>query len=205
MDLIITSINGKLVQNNKFLNNTKQFVPKNKFCKGDLLTPASIKNIQSISESILEIFIRPMGFNITNRKILDLNKIDICNKYINGECPPNRTKDNLTRGWSYLVAGVIHRFFYKNFDLYKVLCPLDKGKRDYHWWLESKCRNYIIDLTEEQYLNAGITNIRDKGNLTKRTGHAYGNKTKTMAYIIATRNYPDSVILKEIKATSYCK
>ena len=205
MDLFITSTNGKLVQNNKFLNNTKLFVPKDKFCKGDLLTPASINNIQSISESILEIFIRPMGFNITNRKILDLNKIDICNKYINGECPPNRSKDNLTRGWSYLVAGVLHRFFHKNFDLYKVLCPLDKNMRDFHWWLESKCRNYVIDLTEEQYLNEGIKNIRDKGQITKSMGHSYGNKTKYMAYIIATKNSPEAVNIKDIKSSSYLK
>ena len=55
----------------------------------------------------------------------------------------------------------MHRFFHKSFDLYKVLFPLDKNITDYHLWLESKCTNYVIDLTEEQYLNAGITNIRD--------------------------------------------
>ena len=205
MDLFITSIKGKLVQNNKVLKNTKLFSPKEKYMKGDLTTPASIKNINSISESILEIFIRPMGLTISNREILKPIEIDIGDKYTNGECPPNRTKDNLTRGWSYLVAGVLHRFFHKNFDLYKVLCPLDKNMRDYHWWLESKCRNYVIDLTEEQYLNEGIINIRDNGQLTKSMGHSYGNKTKYMAYIIATRNYPHAVNLKDIRLSSYIK
>ena len=205
MDLFITSIKGKLVQNNKVLKNIKLFSPKEKYKKGDLTTYASIQNIHSISESILEIFIRPMGLYIADREMLEISKIDIGNKYINGECPPNRSKDNLTRGWSYLVAGVLHRFFHKNFDLYKVLCPLDKNMRDFHWWLESKCRNYVIDLTEEQYLNEGIKNIRDKGQLTKSMGHSYGNKTKYMAYIIATKNSPDAVNIKDIKSSSYIK
>ena len=205
MDLFITSIKGKLVQNNKVLRNMKLFSPKEKYIKGDLTTPASIKNIQSISESILDIFIRPMGLNIYFRKMLEPSQIDVGKKYINGECPPNRSKDNLTRGWSYLVAGVMHRFFYKNFDLYKVLCPLDKNMRDYHWWLESKCRNYVIDLTEEQYLNEGIMNIRDKGQKTKSMGHSNGNKTKCMAYMIATKNSQDAVNIKDIKSSSYLK
>ena len=205
MDLFITSIKGKLVQNNKVLKNTKLFIPKEKYTKGDLTTPASIKNIHSISESILDIFIRPMGLNNSDREMLELNQIDIGKKYTNGECPPSRSKDNLTRGWSYLVAGVIHRFFHKNFDLYKVLCPFDKNMRDYHWWLESKCRNYVIDLTEEQYLNEGIINIRDKGRITKSMGHSYGNKTKCMAYIIATKNSSDAVNIKDIKSISYIK
>ena len=119
--------------------------------------------------------------------------------------PPNRTRENLTRGWGYLVSGVIHRFFHKNYDLYKTLCPLDKNMRDYNWWLESKCRNYVIDLTEEQYLNEGITNIRDKGQLTKNIGHTHGNKTKYMAYIIANKNSPNQVDIKDIKSISYIK
>tara|TARA_Y100001978_G_scaffold138920_1_gene124237 strand:- start:245 stop:823 length:579 start_codon:yes stop_codon:yes gene_type:complete len=188
MDLFITSRKGKLVQNNKVLKNTKLFSPQEKYIKGDLTTSASIKNIHSISESILEIFIRPMGLYDFDREMLEISQIDIDNKYKNGECPPNRSKNNLTRGWSCLVAGVLHIFFHKNFDLYKVLCPLDKHINNYHWWLESKCRNYVIDLTEEQYLNEGITNIRDKGKITKSMGHFYDNKTKYMAYIIATKN-----------------
>ncbi len=203
MDLFITSKKGNLVQNNKLLKNTKLFLPNSKYINGDLKTPASIKNIHSVCESILEIFIRPMGLTIDNRETLEYSRIDIGNKYIDGECPPYRTKHNLTRGWSYLVAGVLHRFFYKNFDLYKVSCLLDHKKRDYHWWLESKCRNYVIDLTEEQYLNEGIFNIRNNGQITKSMGHAYGNKTKYMAYLIATENLPDAVNFKEIKSSSY--
>ena len=89
MDLFITSIKGNLVQNNKVLKNTKLFLPNTKYIQGDLTTPASIKNIHSICESILEIFIRPMGLNINNSEILEISEIDIGNKYRNGECPPN--------------------------------------------------------------------------------------------------------------------
>jgi len=205
MNLFITSKKGELVQNNKVLNNTRLFLPQERFIEGDLTIPASIKNIHSICQSILEIFIRPMGLIVNNSEIIEFREIDIGKKYKNGECPPIRNKNNLTRGWSYLVAGVLHRFFHKNFDLYKVACPFDKKMRDYHWWLESKCRNYVIDLTEEQYLNEGITGIRDMGQITKSLGHSYGNKTKYMAYIIATNNSPGSVNIKDIKLISYIR
>ena len=77
MDLFITSIEGKLVQNNKVLKNTKLFIPKEKYIKGDLTTHASIKNIQSISESILDIFIRPMGLNISCKEMPEIIQMDI--------------------------------------------------------------------------------------------------------------------------------
>ena len=57
--------------------------------------------------------------------------------------------------------------------------------------------------TQEQYLNEGITNVRHKGKLTKSMGHSYGNKTKYMAYIIATKNLPDAVNINDIKSISY--
>tara|TARA_Y100000589_G_scaffold74994_1_gene68504 strand:+ start:9075 stop:9692 length:618 start_codon:yes stop_codon:yes gene_type:complete len=205
MDLFITSKNGNLVQNQKFLKDTKLFIPEEKFLKGDLKTTASIKNIQSVCESILSIFIRPMGFFPKDSKLSPYYSIDIGKKYINGECPPYRTNENLTRGWSYLVAGVIHRFFYNNYDLYKVPCPLDKKNRDYHWWLESKCRNYIIDLTEEQYLKEGIIGIRSNGLKTNSIGHLYGKKTSYMAFLIATYKFKDAIIFKDIKSSFYIK
>ena len=88
MDLFITSKKGKLVQNNQFVKNTKLFLPEARFIEVDLTTTASIKNIHSICESILEIFIRPMGLNINNMAIVKFSEIDIGKKYTNGECPP---------------------------------------------------------------------------------------------------------------------
>ena len=145
------------------------------------------------------------GENIKVRKIFDLTLLENCKKYTNGECSTNRTKNYLTRELSYLVAGVMHSFFYKNFDSYKILCPFYQKMRNNYFWLESKCRNYFIDLTEEQYLKEGITNIRHNGQITKSIGHSYGNKTKYMAYIIATRNSPDAVNINDIKSISYIK
>ena len=43
MDLFITSRKGKLLQNNILLKHTKLFLPQEKYIKGDLTTPASIK------------------------------------------------------------------------------------------------------------------------------------------------------------------
>ena len=45
-----------------------------------------------------------MGLNISNKEILELSQINILKKYTNWECPPNRSKDNLMRRWSYLVT-----------------------------------------------------------------------------------------------------
>ena len=73
MDLFITSIKGKLVQNNKVLKNTKLFFPKEKYIKGDLTTPVSIKNIHSISDTILDVFIRTIKSQSKN--IYYYNKI----------------------------------------------------------------------------------------------------------------------------------
>ena len=61
----------------------------------------------------------------------------------------------------------------------------------------------MIDLTEEQYINEGITNIRDTGQITKSMGHLHSNKIKYMAYIIANKNSPKAVNIKDIKLISY--
>ena len=74
------------------------------------------------------LFIRPMGLKFYNSENCEAIELDVDKKYINGECPPIRQNTNLARGWSYLVSGVIHRFFHKIFNLYKVACPLDKKK-----------------------------------------------------------------------------
>ena len=205
MDLLITTQKGFLTQNKKILKNIKYFSPVTKYVNGDLTTAASIKNIHSICESIMGIFVRPMGFKANNSDQFKISELDVGKKYTNIKYPPTRNENNLTRGWCYLISGVIHRFFYKNFDLYKVPCPLDISNRDYHWWLESKCRKYIIDLTEEQYLNEGIKDIRKNGYLAKTFGHTYGEKTRFMSFIVATYNFPNATTLKDIQLKNYLK
>ena len=202
MDLFITSERGKLVQNGEIIS-PPLFKPKKKYEEGDLTTAASLINIHGVCESMLELFIRPMGITLDKSKNWERFKMDVATKYTNGSCPPVRNENNLTRGWCYLASGVLHRFFWKNYDLYKVSCPLDEAKRDYHWWLESKCRNYVIDLTEEQYLKVGIKNIREGGSLVQQMGHSYGVKTRNMAYIVATNLFPTAVNLWEMEFRKY--
>tara|TARA_Y100000589_G_scaffold275844_1_gene270099 strand:- start:3299 stop:3541 length:243 start_codon:yes stop_codon:yes gene_type:complete len=67
----------------------------------------------------------------------------------------------------------MHRLFYKSFDLYMVSSPLDKNNRDYHWRLESKSINHVIDLAEEQYINQGIKFIKNNLKKANALSHAY--------------------------------
>jgi hypothetical protein len=71
--------------------------------------------------------------------------------------------------------------------------------------LESKCRRYVIDLTEEQYLKKGIENVRDGGKKIGPMGKSYGVKTKNMAYMVVTHRYPNAVDLNCLQETGYKK
>ena len=74
-------------------------------------------------------------------------------------------------------------------------------KKQVNFFLLSK---YLSETFKFQKKNLNIF-IRNKGQITESMAHVYGNKTKHMAYIIATRNYPDSVNIKDIKLSSYIK
>ena len=63
-----------------------------------MTTSSSSENIHTTCESILEIFIRTMGLKIIDQELLEIIEVDIGNKYLIKECPPNRSKDKLTRG-----------------------------------------------------------------------------------------------------------
>jgi|TARA_R100000353_G_scaffold41084_2_gene32521 hypothetical protein len=204
----ITSKNGKLVVNGEFVK-PKLFQPTEPYDDGDLSTEASHENILSACESILELFIRPQGVKLDqDKKWRGYISMDVVKKFSDGSRPPKRSKSNLTRGWCYLASGVLHRLFFKYFDLYAVKCPLAiKGDKDKHWWIESKfARNkYVIDLTEEQYLIAGIKNVRDGGKKCGGMGHSYGMKTRNMAFLVASHRFPNVVNLDLIKHTGYVK
>ena len=214
---LISTKQGKLFKDGELIKSAsfQLFQPSGKFETGDLSIEASPKNIYSVSESLLELFIRPKGMILKDWK-WGYPTLDVVGKFKDGTYPPKRSDTNLTRGWCYLIAGSLHRFFYRKYDLYKVDCPLtptginpktkEPYKKDYHWWLESKCRKYVIDLTEEQYLNVGIENVRDGG--VKRSplgGASYGLKTRNMAFIVATHRYPDAVDFPSIQTTGYVK
>jgi hypothetical protein len=208
MDLFITTERGKLVQNGEILDSPELFIPSKKYEDGKLTTLASINNIHSVCESLLELFIRPMGMKLNHDRDYTYYKMDVVKKYTDGTYPPKRSEGNLTRGWCAITSGVLHRFFWKNYDLYRAKCPLTPvgEKQDYHYWLESKCRNYVIDICEEQYLKVGVKNIRENGEFMHGLVSAsIKKKARNMAFIIATYRFPDAVNFDELEVYSYKK
>ena len=205
MTRITTSYKGILFSNGCPIEDAPLFKPTQKYVDGDLSTVATLQNIFGVCQTMMKLLVKPMGMQLQNWKH-GYPTLDVVKKHRDGTLPYKRSKKNLTRGWCYLVSGVLHRFFYKNYDLYKVPCCLDPNKRDYHWWLESKCRNYVIDLTEEQYLKVGVHNIRENGVKTSRLGHSYGMKTRNMSYFVATQlEKYDVVQIDDIQHTKYQK
>ena len=205
--ILITSTDGKLVQSGEFIT-SELFQPLQKFEGGDLSIEASTKNIHAVCESLLALFVRPKGMQLKDHPDWewDYKTMDVVKKYANGKYPPSRSDQNLTRGWCYLVAGAFHRFFFHRYDLYKVHCPLTPSgaDQDYHWWLQSKCGKYLIDLTEEQYLKAGIKNVRAGGWKEGTVGvQSLQKKSRNMAYILATHRYPDAIVFRKLPRTGY--
>ena len=215
--ILITTRDGKLVQSGEFIK-SELFQPLQKFEGGNLSIEATTKNIHAVCESLLALFMRPKGMGLKKHPDWEwkYRQLDVVRKYTNGTYPPERSDENLTRGWCYLLSGAFHRFFFHHFDLYRVPCPLtptgidpktnEPYKQDYHWWLESKCRKYVIDLTEEQYLNVGIKNVRLNGKQMSPMGRtSYGLKARNIAYIVATHRYPDAIDFRKIPETGYVK
>ena len=98
--------------------------------------------------------------------------------------------ENKTRGWCYLAVGTLHRFFWRDTNLYRCKCQLIKG--DYHWWLQDK-KNNVIDLTEDQYHKNGIMNPRKNGKKSSSLNLSYSEKTRNMACLIQAVLYKTKV------------
>ena len=90
---------------------------------------------------------------------------------------------NLTRGWCYIASSTLHRFFYKEFDLYRGGDEYG-DPNDFHWWLHNEKRG-TIDLTEEQYRIMKIYDLRTDGKKMSAMGRSYGVKTANMAVRVA--------------------
>jgi len=94
-----------------------------------------------------------------------------------------RSRRNLTRGWCLLSCATLHRFFWKEFDLYKSVCPLDAN--DHHWWLQSQ-NGDVIDLAEEQYRIERIYELRKDGKkVSSFPGASYPQRGRRLAWKIA--------------------
>ena len=204
MTRITTSYRGILFSNEMPIEDIPLFKPTQKYVDGDLSTQATLQNIFGVCQSMMKLFVKPMGMQLKDWKH-GYPTLDVVKKHRDGTLPYKRSKRNLTRGWCYLLSGALHRFFHAEYDLYKVKCPFDKSGKDYHWWLQSKCGQHVIDLTEEQYLLRGIKDIRKNGKKIGAMRGSYGLKTRNIAYVVANHLCSDAVDIKRIPLTGYAK
>ena len=96
---ITTTRKGKLTNEGLTFNpeHAALFKPSKSYPNGDLLTDATYKNMYGVCESLLELFIRPMGMEIPKDPSKDYHyrKMDVVKKFadgtlpykINGKCP----------------------------------------------------------------------------------------------------------------------
>ena len=179
MSFIITSVRGKLHYNDNAIDNIPHCLPTPLGINdGCLSIDASINNILIISEYLLHRFVRPGGvFLASDKKWGGYTGLNVTRRYL-----IDRSPDNITRGWCYLLSGAMHRFFYKEWDIYRTKCKLDDT--DFHCWLQDKEGN-VIDLTQEQYIVNNVYNCREGGKKIKPCGLSWGVKTRNIAFITA--------------------
>ena len=213
--VLITSREGRLCIDGKRIPVPSTFVdePEGFGENGDLSLPATEKNLLAISQLVMDTFIIPMGMRLDSGVSPEgYPGLDIVQKYEQKDDDlvgsPKflerfrryfRNSKNLTKGWCYLASGTIHRFFYKEFDLYRNECSLDEN--DFHWWLQNDAGD-IIDLTEEQYRIFKIYDPRDNGRKNSPLGQSYAVKTRNMSVVIANRITEKELYMCDFPATS---
>jgi hypothetical protein len=186
------------------------------FASGSLVIPATLDNILAVSQVFMDLFINKKGITL-NKSEGGYKNLDVVGKY---QQIPSwfandqdllrlfrgwfRSDRNLTRGWCYLAAGTLHRFFYPEFDLYRSECEFGRSdiKMDYHWWLYNPRRG-TIDLTEEQYRVMRIYDLRSEGKKRGVLGHSYGVKTRNMAVLVASELCGATVEFEKVRVTGY--
>jgi len=215
MSFLISSREGRLCVDGKRVPKpeTKICTP-DQFATGSLSIPATVENIQAVSQVFLDLFIVPRGIRFKGPTGRD-RTLDVVPKYNVPDSIKDdeglvrlfrglfRSKRNLTRGWCYLASGTLHRFFYKEFDLYRGSDEYGNPE-DFHWWLFNEDRG-TIDLTEEQYRVTKIYDLRNDGVKKSPMGYSYGTKTAKMAVRVAEvlcGGYVDPIL---VKATGYKK
>jgi hypothetical protein len=194
---------------------TRIFEP-DQFASGSLVIPATLDNIIVVSQVFMDLFVKPKGVQLTE-SVGGYKTMDVVAKY--REIPSwiqtdqsllslfrawFRSDRNLTRGWCYLAAGTLHRFFYPEFDLYRSECELGRSdtKTDYHWWLHNEQRG-TIDLTEEQYRLMRIYDLRKNGKKRSPMGQSYSKKTRNMAVLVAQELCGATLEFEKVKVTGY--
>ena len=201
-------INGKRVKRSSGVIQT----PDTFGVDGDLSIPASEENILALCQLFIDTFIIPMGLRLEKGESPEgYPGLDIVKKYGEKEDllsdTPNflnrfkrlfRSQKNLTRGWCYLASGTLHRFLYKDFDLYRGECSIDGG--DHHWWLQS-ADDRVIDLTEEQYRIFKIYDPRNEGKKMSPMGQSYAVKTRNMSVVVANQFVENELFMCDFPAS----
>jgi len=214
---LVSSREGRLcVDGRRVPKPSTRICTPDQFASGSLAIPATLENIKVVSQVFLDLFINPQGMRLPKGQGDGYPGLDVVGKYKNVPDEVKNDQDllrlfrglfrspkNLTRGWCYLASGTLHRFFYKEFDLYKGGDEYG-DPNDFHWWLFNEKRG-TIDLTEEQYRIMKIYDLRNDGKKMSPMGQSYGVKTRNMAVEVAKvlcGGYVDAAI---VKATGYKK
>lgn len=210
MGFLLSSRSGHLCVDGKRVlkPHTDGLFPSDQFCDGDLSIPSTDRNILTISQCFLDLYINPMGILQEKRskgKKWLYSTLDIEREFgeVNQvEDPEQSTKGSIptllsqTRGWHIFAMHTLHRFFWKDFDCIRGSHKLEETG-DYHWWLENSSGD-MIDLAEEQYRATKIPTLRDQGKKLKPLGQRYSATSKTMAHkiteVLSSHHYDANVI-----------
>ena len=208
MTFLITSSKEKILLDDEIKEGiyTKMECP-NGIKEGCLSIDCSLNNILSICEYLMFRFVSTGGvFLAPDKEVMKYSGLNVVGSYMNEDDDRTDVKyqnpTNKTRGWCYLLSGTLHRFFYKEWDMYRTECKLND--EDYHWWLQDKKGN-IIDLTQEQYILNGIHNCREGGKKKGPMGLSYGVKTRNIAITILKDLCIEPFDINAIKPTGYLK
>jgi len=211
---LVSSREGRVCFNGKRIQKQHtQIFEHDHFKTGSLAIPSTLDNIQVVSQVFLDLFITPKGIILPPGEGSGYRTLDIVGRYKNMHDAIYddhsllrlfrglfRSDRNLTRGWCYLAAATLHRFFYQDYDLYRGECEYDST--DFHWWLHNESRG-TIDLTEEQYRIMKIYELRKNGTRRSPMGHSYGVKTRNMAVKVAEVLCGSYVDPKMVRVTGY--
>ena len=160
MGFLLSSRSGHLCVDGKRVlkPHTDGLFPSDQFCDGDLSIPTTDRNILTISQCFLDLYINRMGMLQEKRSkgkkwlhsTLEIEK-EFGKEFKTGN-PEQSTKSTLpspvsqTRGWHGFAMHTLHRFFWKDFDCIRCSRKLEETD-DYHWWLENSSGD-MIDLAE---------------------------------------------------------
>ena len=210
MGFLLSSRSGHLCVDGKRVlkPHTDGLFPSDQFCDGDLSIPSTDRNILTISQCFLDLYINPMGILQEKRskgkkwlystleierEFGEVNQVEDPEQSIKGSIPTSLSQ---TRGWHIFAMHTLHRFFWKDFDCIRGSHKLEETG-DYHWWLENSAGD-MIDLAEEQYRATKIPTLRDQGKKLKPLGQRYSATSKTMAHkiteVLSSHHYDANVI-----------